>query len=94
VRSVEDLADRLVEYDRRFALDIVGLVVARLGGPADGSADLPRLHSFLARTDAAATQDEPSKTTAQWKLDFAHQERLRLLGLLVAELLHQPEPAD
>jgi len=90
VRAVEDLADRLVEYDPRLARRIVMLIVERLGGgPADEGDDLARLHAFLSRTDAAAVRDAPSKTTSEWKIDFAHYERLRLLGLLVAELLSE-----
>ena len=91
MRPVEELADRLVEYDPRLARRVVALIVERLGGPADAGDDLARLHAFLSRNDAATVRDEPAKTTSEWKIDFAHYERLRLLGLLVAEVLSERE---
>ena len=91
MRPVEELAEQLVQYDRRLARHVAATIVERLGGgPTGPDDDLARLHAFLARTDAAAAQDEPSKTTAEWKIDFAHYERLRMLGLLLVELLEQP----
>ena len=92
MRPVEELADRLVEYDPRLARRVVALIVERLGGGAASAGDdLARLHAFLSRNDAAAVRDEPAKTTSEWKIDFAHYERLRLLGLLVADLLSERE---
>jgi hypothetical protein len=88
VRQLEELAERLVQYDPLFAAAVVQLIVDQLGGPpADDGPDLGRAHSFLARPDAAATGEQPT-TTAEWKLEFAQKERLRQLGLLVSELLH------
>ena len=88
MRQVEELADRLVQYDRDFAAEVVQLIVDHLGGPqSNGEPNVGRAHSFLARADAAVS-DEPT-TTAQWKLEFAQRERLRQLGLRVTELLDQ-----
>ena len=86
MRQVEELAARLVQYDRELAADVVHLVVDRLGGPQSaGDGGLARAHAFLARADAS-TVDEP-KTTSEWKLEWAQRERLRSLGLLLADML-------
>ena len=86
VTQVEQLAQLLVAYDRGLAERVAELVVAALGGPPASARDEPaRLHAWLARVDAAGP-NEPV-TTAEWKLDFAHRERLRQLGLHVTELL-------
>jgi hypothetical protein len=78
-----NLARRIVDYDADFALDVLALVVERLDGPSD-ERDPARLHGFLSRGDAGS---EISKTTVEWKAGFAHRERLRALGLELAELL-------
>ena len=44
-----------------------------------------RLHVWLAQYGSSGPQ-EPV-TTAEWKLDFAHRERLRQLGVHLTELL-------
>jgi hypothetical protein len=78
----EDVAATIVAYDRGIAFDLLRQIARDLGGPAD--ADAPRLHAYLSRHDAV---DDPAKTTSEWKVGFAHQERLRALGLALAELL-------
>ena len=86
MRQLEELAERLVQYDRAFAGDVMQLIVEQLDGPpADGEPDAARAHAFLARADASNV-DEP-KTTTEWKHEWARRERLRTLGLLLAELL-------
>ncbi len=76
MRQVEDLAERLVQYDRELATDVVHVIVERLGGPQrDGDGALARAHAFLARADASSV-DEP-KTTSEWKLEWAQRERSR-----------------
>lgn len=91
-----DLARRLVDYDERLARDVLELVCARLGGPAEeGGADVETMRSFLANADVARSQplsrlgdvgDAPS-TTSEWKTEFSHVERMRTLGLALSDLL-------
>ena len=82
----EQLAELLVSYDRGLAERVAELVVAALGGPPASARDDPgRLHSWLAQYGSSGPR-EPA-TTAEWKLDFAHRERLRQLGLHVTERL-------
>ncbi len=84
--QAEQLADLLVSYDRGLAERVAELVVAALGGPPASARDEPgRLHGWLAQYGSSGPS-EPV-TTAEWKLDFAHRERLRQLGLHVTELL-------
>ena len=87
MRHLEELAERLVRYDRDLAADVVQLIVEQLDGPrADGRRDMAKAHAFLVRSDVASGGAEP-KTTAEWKVEFARRERLRALGLLLAEML-------
>jgi hypothetical protein len=86
VTPAEQLADLLVSYDRGLAERVAELLVAALGGPPASARDEPgRLYTWLAQHGASSPPE--SVTTAEWKLDFAHRERLRQLGLCVTELL-------
>ncbi len=91
-----ELAQRLVEYDDELAADVLALVCEQLGGPAaDGEPDVEKMRTFLAQADAATSSrlsrlsdvaDAPS-TTDEWKSEFHHFERMRRLGLALAEAL-------
>ena len=84
--QAEELASLLVAYDRGLAERVAELVVAALGGPPASARDEPgRLYAWLEQFGSSGP-NEPV-TTAEWKLDFAHRERLRQLGLHVTELL-------
>ena len=78
-----NLARRIVDYDRDFAAAVLGLIGGELGAP-DGERDPERLHSYLARVSA---DSEVARSTVEWKAGFARRERLRALGLELAELL-------
>ena len=73
----DDAARALLEYDEAVARQVLDLIVRELGG---GDED-PR--SFLARIDPPEVRTATS--TAEWKLGFAQYERLRELGLALAQ---------
>jgi hypothetical protein len=77
-----DVARELVAFDERLARHVLGMVCGELGGP--GTAEPDDAQAFLSRLDV---EGDDSKTTREWKAGFAHVERLRALGLALAELL-------
>jgi len=79
----EELAQSLVDYDLELAERVLRAVARELGGPAD--ADVRRLQSFFAVP--SVPEEEPRRSTGIWKIDFAHYERLRELGLALAPRL-------
>ena len=86
MNRAEQLAELLVSYDRGLAERVAELVVAALGGPTlSARDDAPRLYVWLAQHGSSGPQE--TVTTAEWKLDFAHRERLRQLGLHITDLL-------
>lgn len=78
-----DLAEALADYDLQLAEQVLRSIVRELGGPED--ADARRLQAFLAVPQP--TEDEPRRTTGIWKIEFARDERLRELGLSLAQLV-------
>ena len=90
-----DLAERLIDYDERLAREILELVVRNLGGPSDGQADLERARAFLNQVELSHSRhltrlgDVASSpaTTEEWKTEFHHFERMKRLGLALAERL-------
>ena len=91
-----ELAERLVDYDERLAYEILELVVSSLGGPApDGRHDVERLRGYLSQLDVGHSRpltrlgdvtDSPA-TTEEWKTEFHHFERMKALGLALADRL-------
>ena len=92
-----EIAQRLVDYDERFAREVLELICTQLGGPAQDDEDpsVDEMRTFLAKTDVAHTRplsrlgdvsDAPS-TTSEWKTEFSYYERLRTLGLALSERL-------
>ena len=76
------VAQALVDYDAGLAEQVLRLIATELGAPTDG--DVQRIQSALTHV----TFGEPSrKSTVEWKLDFAHIERLRSLGVEIGKLL-------
>ena len=92
----QGLAKHLVEYDRRLAADVLEMICETLGGPvAHGDHNVEKIRAFLHQADVGRAPqlapmsdvgDAPS-TTEEWKLEFSHHERLRSLGVHLAELL-------
>ena len=95
--EAQELARRLVEYDQRLAEDLLEMICSQLGGPAaDGSAAVHEMQSFLSDPEVARSRSlsrlegdvaESPSTTSEWKAEFSHSERLRGLGLAIAERL-------
>ena len=91
-----EVAERLIAYDRRLAVDVLELIIHQLGGPAaDGSSDVWHARQYLAQLEVARTArlvrlSDPTKgdsSTAEWKAEFAHAEHLRALGVALADAL-------
>ncbi len=90
-----ELAETLIDYDERLAREILELVVKNLGGPSNGTADLDRLRTFLNQVELSHSShltrlgDVASSpaTTEEWKTEFHHFERMKRLGLALAERL-------
>ncbi len=92
----DDAARALVDYDERVARDVLDLILDRLGAPADGGhGNMETVRSFLAQVEVAraphlarlgSVEDAPA-TTEEWKFEFHYHERLRALGVTLAELL-------
>jgi hypothetical protein len=80
-----DVADALVAFDEDLAVHVLQLVCRELGAP-DGL-DAARMGAFLASLQVG---EETTKTTVEWKAGFAHVERLRTLGVALAERLAGP----
>ncbi|MDQ2984808.1 MAG: hypothetical protein M3R70_12950 [Actinomycetota bacterium] len=93
-----ELAERLVQFDRQLAYDVLGLIVERLGGPrSDGDEpDLAASRDYLANVSTGprlaqiSDVSEPPQATAHWKTEFRQDNRLRELGLELTELLGGP----
>ncbi len=76
----DELAQEILDYDRGVAEQLLTLIVRELGG---STGEAPA--AFLSRISPPATRTATS--TAEWKLDFAQYERLRELGLALANRL-------
>jgi hypothetical protein len=94
VSAAHDLARNLLGYDRRLAEGVLELIVAELGGPLDDAeTDVAGARAFLANVPAgprlARVSDvsEAPSTTEEWKSEFRHENRLRELGLELANVL-------
>jgi hypothetical protein len=83
VPPAEDLAGQLVGYDEVLAREVLDAIVHELHGPEDEQ-DVERLQSWLAR---ASADSEVARSTVEWKAGFARRERLRTLGLELAQRL-------
>ena len=79
----DELAEALVDYDLLLAEKVLRFVARELGGPED--ADVRRLQAFFAVPQP--TEAEPRRATGIWKIEFARDERLRELGLSLAQLV-------
>jgi hypothetical protein len=82
VSEVTHAAERLVEYDRRTAERVLRLIAHDLGAP--DRAEIDQLEAHLRHL---FTGDDADKTTCEWKAGLGETERLRSLGLALAELL-------
>ena len=91
----DELANRLVEFDERLAVDVLTAIQTRLGGGDSDEVDLPSARAFLddperAQLPALRRLDDVAEspaTTSEWKSQFAHSERLRSFGLALVEAL-------
>jgi hypothetical protein len=90
----DEVARRLVQYDERLAEDVLALICAQLGGPVtEGKWDPGQMRDFMADPAAARLRslselsEVDETTTAEWKSQFARSERLRTLGLALADLV-------
>lgn len=99
--DTRDLADRLAGFDERLAAAVVELVCSELGGPAaKGDPDVDGMRAFLSDPEAARSGalkrvgdvGESPATTSEWKSEFAHSERLRSLGVALADRLANRGP--
>ncbi len=91
----DELARQLVEFDERLAAHVLAAVQARLGGGDSEEPDLPRSREFLSDPEKARLRslrrltdiEESPVSTAEWKSQFAHSERLRSFGLSLVDAL-------
>ena len=99
--ETRDVADRLAEFDERLARSVLALICSELGGPAaDGDSGIGEIRAFLSDPEAArsnplkrmADVSESPATTSEWKTEFAHSERLRALGVALADRLAASVP--
>ena len=94
--QANELARKLVEYDERLALELLERICGELGGPpSDGDRDVGEMRDFLSDPEAAQSRpltrlgdvaDSPA-TTSEWKSEFSRSERMRALGLALADRL-------
>ena len=75
-----EIAEQLVAYDPEIARMALREIVRELGGDADDDPE-----SYLSH--AHVPPDRTSTTTQEWKVEFAHYERLRSLGIELARSL-------
>ena len=96
-QAAAGVAARLVSFDERLARDVLERICEDLGGPASEveRPDVEEMRAFLASaevghrgraSDLGDVSDSPS-STAEWKTEFAHLERLRTLGLELSQRL-------
>ncbi len=90
----DELARQLVGFDERLAAHVLAAVQARLGGGESEEIDLPRAREFLSDPEQARlralrrlSDDDSPGSTAEWKSQFAHSERLRSFGLSLVDAL-------
>ncbi len=89
--AASELALRLVAYDARLARDLLGWIVAELGGGE--RSDPAEARAFLERPDLGWVPEvgDATTTTAEWKADFGHREALRALAVELAGRLDHPQ---
>ena len=81
-----DLAEALVDYDRRLAVDLLDAIYDRLDGPPSNPRPSPQqIRVFLANPNPSPR--DLNKSTREWKIAFGEVERARAFGLALAELL-------
>ncbi|MBW3593613.1 MAG: hypothetical protein KY396_07950 [Actinobacteria bacterium] len=95
--AAAEIAERLVAFDERLARDLLGRICADLGGPAaeEAEPDVEEMRSFLASAEVGhrgplsrlGDVDDSPASTAEWKTEFAHFERMRALGLELSQRL-------
>lgn len=83
--AAAELARELVGYDPQLARTLLVQIVDELGGPEPDGDDVAKLTAYLTRMQSPA--ERTATTTAEWKAEFAHLERLRSLGLALAARL-------
>ncbi len=86
MQAPRDLAQALVEFDRRLAVDVLAAIYGRLDGPgAENGPSVQQMRSFLA--NPYPSQRDLDKSTREWKIGFARRERMRGLALEIAKRL-------
>lgn len=80
-----DLAQELVEYDRRLAADVLAHIVTALGGEIEGDEREPEV--LAAALQRVSLSTITGSTTNEWKQDLAHFERTKSLGGALVDAL-------
>ena len=90
-----ELAELLVDYDPQLAHRVLDAIIELLGGRPAGD-DVARGRAFLSEADRGGrlsrhgqVGEAAATTTAEWKAEFTRHERLRSLGLALADRLEE-----